>query len=320
VSIATIPLDAWFVHPAAAALFKRNQRRISLLCHGNDHLSNELARYDATGMRRLLPQALGRIAGLEARGGLEVARVMAPPHGACAEVAIAEMARCGFEAICVSRGSLGYHNRTAPWVRTLGLKPCDLVAGLPVIPRFGLNASCRNDVLLAAILRQPIVPMTHHQAVADGYTLLNEVASFVNSLGNVAWTDMKTIGRSLYSRRREGDTLRLRIYSRRVAVNVPEGVAQIQVEAPIASDGTLCWKPAAAVDWNIAADDMIPVSDGDQVDILSGYRTAAQLSQSRGGRPRLAAIARRLLTEGRDRVMPSFRRRPRARVISAPAQ
>ena len=52
----------------------------------------------AGAMRRLLRQAIGRIAKMEARTGLEVARVMAPPHGACSETAITEMADSGFEA------------------------------------------------------------------------------------------------------------------------------------------------------------------------------------------------------------------------------
>ena len=319
VSIATIPLDAWFVHRAAAALFKKNARRVSLLYHGNDHLSNELARYDVAGIRRVLPQAVARIAGLEARADLEVASVMAPPHGACAEVAMAEMARCGFEAVCVSRGSLAYHNRKAPWLRTLGIQPCDLVAGLPVIPRFRLDATCQNDVLLAALLRQPIIPMTHHEAVADGYGLLNEVASFVNSLGDVNWADMKTIGRSLYARRRENDTLRLRMYSRRVSVKVPDGVTRIHVEHPDGGDGTVCWKPASSEAWKVVAGEHIPARANDELDILSGYGTSDRLSDGGSGRRRLAPVARarRLLTEGRDRALPSFRRLSRVRANSA---
>ena len=101
------------------------------------------------------------------------------------------MARLGFEAVCVSCGSLHYHNPHAAWTRTLRMKPCDTIKGLPVIPRFGLTLKCKNDILIAALLGQPVVPMTHHQMVADGYRVLDDTAAFINSLGDVTWGDMR---------------------------------------------------------------------------------------------------------------------------------
>ena len=173
VCVATIPLDAWLVHKPTSAIFRDNTARISLLYHGNNHVFRELARsHSADSMRALLLQAGRRMTKMEARTGLKVARVMAPPHGACSETALAQMAQIGFEAACVSRGSLRYHNSGAQWTRTIGMNPCDIIAGLPVIPRCGLSRSCRNDILIAALLHQPIVVMTHHLALAEGYDLL----------------------------------------------------------------------------------------------------------------------------------------------------
>jgi hypothetical protein len=315
VSVATIPLDAWFVHPPASAIFKKNSGRISLLYHGNDHLSKELARsQSAEAMQRLLGQAVCRIASMEARTGLEVARVMAPPHGACSETALSEMARLGFEAVCVSRGSLRYHNDGAAWTRMIGMRPCDVVAGLPVIPRFGLSKVYRNDILIAALLHQPIVPMTHHQAVADGYDLLNEMASFVNSLGEVTWRDMKAISRSLYSHRQDEGTLCVRMLSKRISVRVPSGTTEIHVERPWLEN------PAQeALSWRTLADDQrwkipsrpetIAVQSGMTIELASGAAAGAPPSQTHSAEARrLAPVARRLLTEARDRALPSIHR------------
>ena len=97
------------------------------------------------------------------------------------------------------------------------MRPCESIAGLPVIPRFGLSNHCHNDILVAALLDQPIVPMTHHQAVADGYALLDEAASFINSMGRVVWRDLKTISRSMYSRKDDNGRLRVKMLSKRSA-------------------------------------------------------------------------------------------------------
>lgn len=313
VAVATIPLDGWFVHPTASAIFKENTRRISLLYHGNDHVSKELARYhSAEAMQRMLRQAVGRIARMEASTGLDVARVMAPPHGACSEMALSEMARLGFEAVCVSRGSLRHHNTGAAWTRTIGLRPCDIVAGLPVIPRFGLSKNCRNDILIAALLRQPIIPMTHHQAVADGYDLLDEMASFVNSLGEVAWRDMKAISRSLYSQRHDDGTLWVRMLSKRVSVPVPEGTTRIQVERPWLEDSAeeaLSWRTMAEDSWTVASrPETLAVQAGMTIEIASGPAGAPRTEALAAGPPRLAPVARRVLTEVRDRALPSIHR------------
>jgi len=323
VSVATIPLDAWYVHSPARTIFNDNPERISLLYHGNDHVFRELARPPSTeAMRCLLRQAVARIASMEARTGLAVARVMAPPHGACSETALSEMARLGFEAVCVSRGSLRHHNPGAAWLATLGLKPCDLLAGLPVIPRFGLTRNCHNDVLLAALLHQPIVPITHHQLLADGYDLLDEVARFVNSLDEVSWRNIQTISRSLYSQRRDGSTLRVRMWSNRITVPLPEWTTQFQVDSPRGNDSaveSLYWRNVATEDrrWNVLTPvEPIVVRAGQTIEIACGAAGAIRSATCNVGPRRLAPVARRLLTEGRDRALPSIHRVVRRRVQS----
>ncbi len=313
VSFATIPLDAWFVHRPTSLLFKKNASRLSLLYHGNDHVSNELARSKSPdAMRSLLIQALGRIEHMEARTGLEVARVMAPPHGACSETAISEMAGLGFDAVCVSRGSLRFHNPSAKWTKTIGMRPCDNVARLSVIPRFGLAADCRNDVIIAALLHQPIVPMTHHQALADGYDLLDATAALINSLGYVLWRDLKAMSRSLYSHNEDGTRLHVRMWSRRVSVSVPAGVTQLHVERPWTDDAMqepIFWRDAIGPSpWHAVACPAQPITvgSGATVEIASGTAEVNRTPRQGGGPRRLGPVARRLLTEVRDRALPSM--------------
>ena len=122
VSFATIPLDTWFVHMPTAALFKQHSDRLSLLIHGNDHITEELARdYSEKERSRILLQALGRIGELEHRSGVVVSRVMVAPHGACSEKVLEEMAQLGFESACISSGSLRHYNGQATWLRTIGI-------------------------------------------------------------------------------------------------------------------------------------------------------------------------------------------------------
>ena len=109
VCFATIPLDTWFVHKPTALLFQQYRDQLSLLIHGNDHIAQELARpYSDEELNRNLRQALRRIDEFERRSGVEVSKVMAPPHGACSESTLGEMAHLGvrsrlyFERIAAS--------------------------------------------------------------------------------------------------------------------------------------------------------------------------------------------------------------------------
>ncbi len=168
ISFATIPLDAWFVHQPTALLFRKYNEQLSLLIHGNNHISQELARpYTEEDISMNLRQALSRIDEFERRYGVEVSKVMAPPHGACSERALDQMAQLGFEAACISTGSLYHYNKQVSWLRSLGMSPSDIIAGLVVFPRFRISKSCQNSILIAALLDHPIIPVGHHRDIAE---------------------------------------------------------------------------------------------------------------------------------------------------------
>ncbi len=169
---------------------------------------------------------------LSKKVGVSVSRVMAPPHGVCSAPMMAAMMDAGFEAVCVSNGSVWTGNTGAAWTVSLGAFPALVVAGLPVIPRLGLDHNLENNVLLAAYLNQAIIPVGHHWDLADGTGILSATAALINRLGNVAWSNMAAITKTNYRFRVNGHRMYVQTFSRTTTVNVPEGVCELEIEAP----------------------------------------------------------------------------------------
>ncbi len=313
VSFATIPLDGWFSNRWAAQLFIEQKSRMSLLVHGNDHVRNELASFaseeHAFGS---MAQALRRVTRLEETTGVEVARVMAAPFGACAEGTMSVMARLGFEAACISPGSLRSHNAECPWSPCLGLRMAEIIEGLPVFPRFRLDAKAKNAILLAAYLGQPMVPVGHHQDVADGLDLLADLAQFINSLGQVQWGDLKSIARSNFTTRHDGDLLRVRPYSKKFQVAIPEGTTAISVEAPegafLGDNITVTSSSEPKPIFSGPIGSIVPVDAGAVLDILRERGDVIDPDSIPDRGTKIWAFTRRQLTEGRDRLQPWRRR------------
>lgn len=309
-SFATIPLDAWFSHEPTASLFRNNSEYVSLLIHGNNHIRKELARADSKEKRIfMLSRALNRISQFENRSGIKVSRVMAPPHGALSEEFLETLAQLGFEAACVSWGSLYSYNKQRNWSRSMGLQPSGFVAGLTILPRFRLSASCHNSVLVAAILGQPIIPVGHHTDVIGGLSLLEDLAAFINSLGVVHWADMRSISRLHYSWRLDRDILRVKMFTKHIEVTVPTGTQKILIERPWLQDSQpeiLAWRPFGEdSEWKIHDPGEYFSTLGKQrIEIISkpiaclwmGSRT------KRGLHP--WPFVRRQLAEARDRLLP----------------
>jgi hypothetical protein len=233
-AFAMVPLDGWFVHSAAASLLQENQRHLSLLMHGNNHTKAEFgSAHSADTFTRSLAQAIRRIEHFERRSGLSVARVMAPPYGAFREIVADVMANLGYEAACVSRASLTSWNKEKNWPSFFGHSVAEFVgAGAPVIPRHVMAYGHEGSYRLAAFLNQPIIPHGHHQDCAGGFDLLAHVASEINSLGEVIWSDMTSISRSNYLTRREPERLFAKVLARRVTVPLDGSVQEIVVERP----------------------------------------------------------------------------------------
>lgn len=318
VSSATIPIDAWFVHSPAARLFRESADVLSLLVHGNDHIHEELGRHVPDAEREhTIRTALRRITSLEQRSGVRVSRSMAPPHGACSGEMLGTMGRLGFESACISRGSLRHYNRGAAWTRTIGMRPVDVIQGLPVLSRFRVSRQCQNSILLAAFLDQPIIPVGHHQDVADGLGIFSELAGFINGLGNVRWTDLHDMVRGMYATRREGSTLHVRLDARHADVAIPAGVDQVQIHLGWSNDfgaerlTVRSDEKTAARSFALSAVPVVPVSAQQprlSLSVESPAGAGDRSAETRKSRLALWPIARRLLTEGRDRLSPAYRK------------
>jgi hypothetical protein len=310
VAFATVPLDTWYTNRAAARLFRSHGDRVSLLVHGNDHLYSELLRTREP--LAVAAQALRRIERLERAAGVTVSRVMAAPHGACRGETARALLRSGFEGACISRSSLMARNPDVSWPLSVGLRLAEWFdnQSVPIIPRFNIHADPAVRVRLAMFLGQPVIPVGHHQDLRFGLQPLEDLAGFVNSLADVQWENMKSISRSNFLTRREGDVLHVRTYSRRIDVDIPYGVGLARIERAWGGDehsdntvlrqGTsaiaLC-RPEEAAPMSVRAGTCLTVSDtGGQ---LEAGHEAANFSAS------LRAIVRRQLCEGRDRLLPA---------------
>ena len=311
VSFATIPLDSWFTHMPTAAIFKEHSDRVSLLIHGNDHIDKELSRACSDmECESVLRQALWRIAELERQSGVEISKVMAPPHGACSERFLEKMGQVGFEAACISRGSLQHHNQQANWIGTIGMRPSDIISGLPVFPRFRMAQTCKNSILVAALLHQPIIPVGHQHDIAEGLQLLADLSGYINSLGSVHWHDMKGVSRSNFSQRFDGKILRVRMFTKRIEIRIPEGIQQVFVEK-MWTEGTECESLAWQVlgqkmEWSLLRpDETIPALSGQKIEIASlPPPSLCKIDIKYLKKRQLWPMVRRQLTEARDRVTP----------------
>src|SRR5206468_10618326 len=126
--------------------------------------------------KALAVQALRRIERLEQQSGVEVARVMAAPHGACNHDMANVLLRAGFEAACISRSSLMVRNPDLIWPMSVGLNPAEFLGpSLPIIPRFNIRWDS-TFAIFAAFLGQPIILVGHHDDLAGGLEVLEEWA------------------------------------------------------------------------------------------------------------------------------------------------
>jgi long-chain acyl-CoA synthetase len=234
VSVAMVPLDAWWVNRTAAATFRANAPRLSLLMHGCNHTRGELSQSRPTEeWLSLLAQALRRSARLERRYGLELCRVIEPPHRALAKEVFHCLDLLDYEAVLITPEMLPKHNGGVAWPATLGLNPADLlVQGMTAIPRIKMAPDWKTAVVLAAFLRQPILLAGHQQDAADNLAVVEEFAKVVNGLGRVRWTTPRGIARANYRFKIQGDQMTVQMLGRRAEVTVPEGIRQVCVERP----------------------------------------------------------------------------------------
>ncbi len=315
VSFATIPLDSWMVSSRTAEIFGKNKDRLSLLIHGNNHTYRELVlRHDDGSCLPLLAQALRRIERLERVSGVPVSRIMAPPHGPITEAAMRHMVKLGFLGVCTSFAMLKNFNRGCSWLIDLGFKPGELIFGLPLLMRYmgsedhKIPVFPKNQILMSAYLGRAIVLLEHHLDLSDGVDILQERSEFINSIGDVEWTSLEKIADLNYSTKKNGADLFLRSYSRRLKIQIPDGVQTLKIQVPRADevkDNLVCTITGKDTEVYPFCNDIdMPVAPGMDVELR---RIHSELISHHGIKAppfRPWPIIRRLLIETRDRLQP----------------
>ena len=302
-SMAMIPLDAQRPHGPTASLFERRGDRLSLVFHGNDHAKHELLTpRPAAAALAMAAQAVRRIERFEQRSGLQVDRVMMPPHGLASEEFARGLGAVGFDALC------GIHPLpwTAEWPSTpllAGWRPAEYIAGCAVVARFPLCYD-ESDVALRALLDHPIVLYGHHDDLAEGLAPLEVASGRVNRLGAVRWSRVGDAVLSNFAVRLAGDRATIRPYARRIRVVPP--AAAITVEAPSATYGDL-----ELAGWSIGSESAVRPFGSDAT-LDSDAAIEIRLRGEHDVDPRDIAAPtwrpwpqlRRTATEVRDRALP----------------
>ena len=164
-SMAMVPMDGWFGSDAAKRLFRGSRSQLSLVMHGNNHSRRELA-HSPQDLLPILAQAMRRVESIERRFGIEVGRVMVPPHGFYSSDAPELLASLGYEALCAEfrPNADGADDLLGAW------SAADLArGGLPLVRRYHLRQPRPAEALvLWAYLDQPLILYGHHGDVAEG--------------------------------------------------------------------------------------------------------------------------------------------------------
>jgi hypothetical protein len=184
-----------------------------------------------------------------------------------------------------------------------------------VMPRFRLSANCGAEIVLRAFLRQPLIPVGHHEDVAAGLDCLSEIAHFINRLGRVSWMDMKTMSRTNYLSYSIEQKLRIKLFSRTAEVRIPEDIGCIEIERPWLGSGAATEKLIVRSSTATLLEENRDRQSGDlkigphrELKIMSVPENMRSGSSVRCPGVRFYAVARRMLTETRDRLKPLLRR------------
>jgi hypothetical protein len=313
-SIATIPLDMWYTDDDAAAIFRGNPRRLSLLLHGINHTSNELARKcSEEAALATLANGLQRVEQFEKKTGLSVARVMAAPHGAFAENFAKAMSFLEFDGACVSVGSLVRWNPDKHWPADMGLDPVQAIGdgSLPVFHRIGFSETA---IRLLAFLGHPIIVTAHHQDCVMNYYQFERLANTINGISETKWCGIREISRSNYSTQQIKGSLKVFLFSRYVFVNLPPQIDTLEFKRT-----SFCANDIRISIETLRQQRKPLVIENLEVSLLSGLQQQVVV---RIIPPRLVPsrelessstpwwpFVRRVLTEARDRMLPLVSKR-----------
>jgi len=314
VALATVPLDAWFAHPTALRALRESNGAISLLVHGNDHDGGELGRVaseaDAVS---LAAQARRRVEAFGRRTGVAVDRVMVPPHEACSQATLSGLRRCGFEAITMTRPYPWVEFEPHSWLARpeetgalVGWGPAEFVEGVPVLLRHPIAGRSTAELTLRAFLDQPLILYGHHEDALGGPEALLEAVEEANRIAPARWCSLSEIAATSFETRRDGSRLAIRLLTRKARIKVPAEIEELTVELPaVGIDPDQQMLSVGGKEGNPG--EPLTVEPGTSLEITLSPRDAIDSAAVPAPRRRPLAVARRLASEGRDRLRPLTR-------------
>ena len=311
VALATVPLDAWFAHPAALRALRESDGAISLLVHGNDHDGGELGRIETEDdALSLAAQALRRVEAFGRRTGVAVDRVMVPPHEACSRATLSGLRRCGFEAITMTRPYPWVEFEPHSWLARpeeagalVGWGPAEFVEGVPTFLRHPIADRSTAELTLRAFLDQPLILYGHHEDALGGPGALLAAVEEVNRIAPAHWCSLSEIAATSFETRCDGSRLAIRLLTRKARVEIPAGVEELTVELPAV--GIEPDRQALRIEGKeLAPGETLTVKPGTSLEIALSPADAIDPAAVPAPRRRPLAVARRLASEGRDRLRP----------------
>ena len=206
-----------------------------------DHLSTEsesvragLARPEKDGLQiQLMAQGLRRVERLTAQHGVTVSRIMEPPYGIVNREFIQALASLDYAGVLVTPSQFLKVNTSYDGPASFGMERAETFTnGLGMIPRIVMGNKAPTEMVLAALLDQPIVVAAHHYDVADGMSWLSSYAARLQTGGPIQWCDLSTLLEGSYETLAENDRLRIRTGARTIKVTIPDNIHAIIVERP----------------------------------------------------------------------------------------
>lgn len=315
VAVATIPLDLLLPGRGGVGVFRESRSQLSLVMHGNDHVRRELERRrSAAEAERMIRVATARVGRFEARAGIRIDRVMCPPHGGCSELTLEALRRCGLLGLAASRpfpwDGFSGHRR---W-RLGGWLPAQLAGGgIPVLPRHHLGRSL-DDLVFRAWLGQPLILYCHHADLRDGLGPFRVAAARAAELGDVRFMSLASIARASAASRVEGGVATVTVYSGDVRIRRPPAET-VRIEIPRtfgAGAGVRLAVDGAPHDVRLRADGggsltLANAPPGEDLRIRIVPPGHVGPATIRDWRPGVWPLARRAMTEARDRALPLVR-------------
>jgi len=237
---------------------------------------------------------------------------MVPPHEQCSAVTLNGLRRCGFEGITMTCPYPWLAEPPRRWLARpagagplVGWHPADLVDGLPVFLRHPFAIRSQAELTLRAFLGQPLILYGHQDDLLDGLGVLAAAAADVRRLGDAQWGSLSTLSAASYERRRVGERLDLRLFTRRAVVAVPADTEQLLVSGSAAASETeLLFVNGLPQQF----DQPLAVAPSSTVTVELRAADAVDVDHVPPPRRQPLALPRRVLSEGRDRLAPLLSR------------